>query len=157
LSFVIMLLLATVLYAASYVQGWVSSAAHKTAVNPACNVAASPRTFTPPDVAINVYNTTPREGLAAAVAKSLRNQGFHLANTGNDPMSAWIQDVALIRHGRAGAGGALLAMRWLPGAKITQDDRTDATVDVVLGTKFTAVSSPPKGQRSIVVRMRPGC
>lgn len=157
LSFVIMLLLATVVYAGSYVQGWVGDAAPKTAVKAACTVVATPRTLTPRDVTINVYNTTPREGLAASVAKSLRNQGFPVASTGNDPMSAWILDIAEIRHGRTGTGGALLTMRWLRGAKITQDERTDASVDVVLGVKFTSVSAPPKADRSIVVRTRPGC
>lgn len=157
LSFVIMLLLATVVYAGSYVQGWVHGASSKTEANAACAVAWSPRTLTPRDVTINVYNTTPRAGLAASVAQSLRTQGFHVASSGNDPMGGWVLGVAQIRHGRTGAPGALLAMRWLPGATAAQDGRTDATVDVVLGTKYTSVKAPPKGERSIVVTTRPGC
>ena len=156
LSFVIILLLGTVVYAASYVQGWVGVAAHKTVTNAACTVARSPRTLTPRDVTVNVYNTTPRAGLAASVAKSLQSQGFHVASTGNDPLGGWILGVAQIRHGRTGTARALLTMRWLPGATAMEDGRKDATVDVVLGGKFTSVTAPAPGSRSIV-DTRPGC
>lgn len=158
LSFVSMLLLGTVAYAASYVQGWVGGPSAKSSVvAAACRAAGSTRTLSPRNVTLNVYNTTPREGLAASVANKLRSQGFRVEAIGNDPMGSWILGVAQIRHGRAGTGGALLAIRWLPGAEIMQDARTDASVDVVLGKKYRSVSAPPKTDRSITVKETPRC
>ena len=43
-----------------------------------------------------------------------------------------------------GAAGATLAATRLLGAKVVPDGRTDDTVDLVLGNKFTALSAPPK-------------
>jgi uncharacterized membrane protein (DUF485 family) len=151
------LLLATFVYAAAFVQGWVGTTASKAVVTAACHGATSATPVTPREVTINVYNSTNRDGLAASVAKLLQRQGFKVATIGNDPLSVSIQGVAEIRSGQAGAAGASLVATRLPGAKVVSDGRTDATVDVVLGYKFKVLSAPGKGVRPTVAKPTPSC
>jgi LytR cell envelope-related transcriptional attenuator len=157
LTFVSSMLVATVLYAASYVQGWVGANDPRPVVAAACSKPASNRPVTPGRVTINIYNTTARAGLAALVADGMRKQGFKVAAVDNDPLGMWIEGVGEIRHGQTGEAGAILAGARLPGARIVEDDRTDATVDLVLGNKFTALTAPPNGVGQSVVLPRPAC
>jgi len=143
LTIVTSLLFATLVYAASYVQGWVGSQAAGP-VAAACGAVSKVRPLTPRDVTINVYNTTPRAGLAAAVAYRLKRQGFKVASVDNDPLGLTVQGVGQIRHGRAGTASAVLARTRLRGATLVEDGRTDASVDVVLGSTFRKLSVPPK-------------
>jgi hypothetical protein len=151
MTFVTSLLVATAMYAATYVQGWVGTVAPKPTAKPACQ-PASARPVRPGDVTINVYNTTVREGLAASVARSLRRQGFKVGTVGNDPLGLSIRGVGEIRHGQAGAAGATLTTRRISGAKVVQDNRPDATVDVVLGSAFKAVRPRSKGEPPVVAK-----
>lgn len=140
-SFVILLLTGTLTYAASYVQGWVGSPAPKVVSSASCNSAA---TLTPKKVTVNVYNAANKTGLAAHVASLLEVQGFRIATVDNDPMGKSLDNVGEIRHGPSGAAGAILLTKRLPGARVVNDDRMDASVDVVLGKKYRVLRVPPK-------------
>jgi len=145
LTIVAALMLGTFVYAAAYYQGWVGyRTAAKPLASPSCQRATPDQALTPSGVTVNVYNATGRAGLAASVAKSLRTQGFKIANVANDPLSKPIDGIGEVRRGQTGTAGATLAAARLPGAKLVRDSRTDASVDVVLGTKFSALSAPPK-------------
>jgi hypothetical protein len=156
MSCVIVLLLGTVLYAASYVQGWVGTPATKAVVRTSCDAATSNQALTPDGVTLNVYNSTDHTGLAASAAASLERQGFKIATIDNDPLGKTILGVGEIRHGPSGLDGALLASLRLPGATLVQDDRMDASVDVVVGKAFTAVKVPPKAV-SLKTKPTPHC
>ena len=145
LTTVAMLMFATFAYAAAYFQGWVGSkATPRPLASPTCQQTVRPQALTPERVTINVYNATDRGGLAAAAAKSLRTQGFKVVKVTNDPLGKSISGVGEVRRGRTGVAGATLAAARLPGAKVVRDRRTDQTVDLVLGNKFTALTVPPK-------------
>jgi hypothetical protein len=137
---VILVLAGTLTYAASYVQGWVGDPEPKAVINASC--FADP-TLTPGGVTLNVYNASDRTGLAAAVARSLEKKGFRVSTVDNDPHGKTILTVGEIRTGPRGAAGAVLVSKRLAGAKIVQDDRADASVDLVLGKKYRALSTPP--------------
>jgi hypothetical protein len=154
LSTVILLLLATAVYAASYVQGWVGTPAPKAVVNASCS--ANPE-LAPRDVTINVYNASDRTGLAALVATSLEKQGFKVATVDNDPLGQTILTVGEIRTGESGVAGAVLAAKRVPGARVVQDDRMDASVDVVLGKVFRSLKVPPRVVISKAAKPAPGC
>ena len=143
LILVALVLLGTFTYAAAYFQGWVGSRVPKTVASPSCQAATPVGALTPRAVTVNVYNSTDRAGLAASVAKSLRTQGFKVVNVDNDPLGRSISGVGEIRHGSTGAAAATLAATRLSGAKLVLDNRTDATVDLVLGTTFKVLSVPP--------------
>jgi len=144
LTLVAILLLGTFGWAAAYFQGWVGSRVPKPLASPSCPAVTPVKALTPRAVTVNVYNATNREGLAASVAKLLRTQGFKVAAVENDPLRTPIAGVGEVRHGPAGAAAATLAAARLSGARIVLDKRTDATVDVVLGNTFRALSAPRK-------------
>jgi len=146
LTAVAVLMLGTFAIAAAYYQGWAGSSPGdgQSLASPSCQTRAPGQALTPRAVTINVYNATDRQGLAASVAKSLRSQGFKVGKVANDPLSKSIGGVGEVRRGPTGAAGATLAAARLSGAKVVGDKRTDASVDLVLGNKFTALSVPPK-------------
>lgn len=138
------MMLGSFAYAAAYFQGWVGNGAPTAEASSDCQVVTRAQALKASTVTINVYNATDRAGLAASVAKSLRTQGFKVAKVTNDPLGKPIGGVGEVRHGPTGTAGATLAATRLSGAKVVPDGRTDNTVDLVLGNKFTALSVPPK-------------
>ena len=142
MTFVVLVLTGTVLYAASYVQGWVGTPVPKAAVKVSCN--PDPR-IKPREVTLNVYNATGRTGLAAKAATKLERAGFKVETVENDPLGRTILTAGEIRVGPTGASGAILVSKRLAGFRVVQDGRADATVDVVLGKGFRGLRPPPKG------------
>ena len=148
LTFVGLAMIGTFTYAAAYFQGWVAFGTPPPVASPACQSAAPAKVLAPGAVTINVYNATSRDGLAASVAKSLRRQGFKVHTIANDPLGKDIGGVGEVRHGPPGAAGATLAALTIPGATVVLDDRANTTVDVVLGNRFSALRTLPKGATS---------
>jgi hypothetical protein len=148
LTVVGLMLVGTFAYAAAYFEGWVGTRAAKPVAAPVCppvtHAAARAPALQPTAVTINVYNATNRKGLATAVAKSLRAQGFKVGKVANDPMRRQIAGVGEVRHGTAGTTRATLAATRLAGASLVADERSDDTVDLVLGSTFTVLSTPSK-------------
>jgi hypothetical protein len=144
MTVVTLMLFGTVVYAAFYIQGWVGTPAHKTVANASCTAATSNQPLTPSGVTLNVYNATVRIGLAASVANTLQQEGFKIATIDNDPLGKTILGVGEIRHGPSGLEGAILAAQRLPGATLVQDSRMDASVDIVMGQAFSALTVPAR-------------
>lgn len=152
-----LLLLGSVAYAASNVQGWVTNATPKAVVNASCNRNTSSQALKPGDVTINVYNSTAHTGLAVGVARLLGYQGFKIATIDNDPLSRTILGLGEIRHGPSGTAGAILAAARLPGAKLVLDDRMDASVDFVVGDGFRNLTTPPKATVFVAEKLKAHC
>jgi hypothetical protein len=158
LTVVAVLMLGTFAFAGAYYQGWIGGGStSKPVANAKCQRTGRAQPSGPKAVTVNVYNATDRTGLAASVAKSLRTQGFKIAKVTNDPLGKSIRGVGEVRHGRMGAGGATLAAARLRGAKVVSDRRTDATVDLVLGNRFTALSAPARVSPPNVSTPTPSC
>jgi hypothetical protein len=115
----------------------------------------------PGTVSINVYNSTDRTGLAAATAATLAKRGFVVGTIANDPLGKHIAASAELRHGSKGTKNAQLLKFYIAGAKLVTDDRTDASVDVVLGEDFSKVRSPAAVEallkKPVVTQTGPGC
>lgn len=154
---VLALLLGTVLYAASYIQGWAGIRTTDAVASTSCTQVTASQSLTPAGVTINVYNSTSRTGLAASAAASLRRQGFKVATVDNDPLGKSIPAAGEIRYGAAGLQSAHLAALRLPQATLVQDGRMDASVDFVLGNTFKAVKVPPKIAISVKATSTPHC
>lgn len=146
--FVVVVLFGSIGYASSYVQGWVGNAAAKPLDNVSCNGSTASQALGASDVTVNVYNSTGRIGLAGTTGAAMQKEGFSVAAIDNDPLGKKILGVGEIRHGPSGLEGAQLVAKRMPGAKIVLDDRTDATVDMVVGKKFRAVKVQPKPHAS---------
>ena len=91
-----------------------------------------------------MYNATNRSGLAARTATEVRKRGFKVATVANDPLQKTVDRTAEVRYGKTGANGAKLVLALVKGAKAVPDARTDSSVDLVLGEKFTALTALPK-------------
>ncbi|MCT1620165.1 LytR C-terminal domain-containing protein [Janibacter hoylei] len=91
----------------------------------------------PSEITLNVYNTTWQEGLASEVAGDLKDRGFKVKATGNDPKMSFLEDeVAIIRFGPEGQRAAKRLAQHVEGVQLQKDDRTTNKVDLVLGNKW---------------------
>lgn len=82
---------------------------------------------------VNVYNASDRKGMAATTAKTLQERGFvvlEMSNTKDDVNNAQI------RFGRKGVGRAYTLAAQLKSAVLLYDSRTDASLDLTVGTAF---------------------
>lgn len=111
------------------------------------NAAAAARTVEPKlpaaaQIKLNVYNSTGRQGLAAATAATLKQRGFAIGKVTNDPLKANLTVSAQIRGATASAPAMRVVAAEVAGSQLKPDARTDGTVDLVLGSGFTALASP---------------
>jgi hypothetical protein len=119
------------------------SDAGKTTAQPSCSTSAAPTVSVvpaPAAVTVTVLNSTDKTGLASQVTGFLATDGFKVGTAANDLTDrAPVTGIAEIRYGPTGAAGAKLVSFYVPGATLVPDARTDATVDLALGAKYTAV------------------
>jgi hypothetical protein len=94
----------------------------------------------PGTVTTNVFNATDRAGLAKKTSTDLKSRGFLIGRVANDPLGKTVATVGEIRYGPSGKANAQLMSYYVVGATLVLDQRTDATIDVVIGAKFTAVA-----------------
>ena len=92
---------------------------------------------------IRVLNASGQGGQAGDVAGSLRDLGFAAPAAANDPVYAGnrLSCQGQIRFGKDGRAGAATAWLVAPCVELYQDDRADNSVDLVIGTDFTALAS----------------
>lgn len=109
----------------------------------------------PNRVQLRIYNATGREGLARTVAGQLSSRGYAIVATENDPLAGIrpVGNTAEVRYGPSGAKQAALVRRQVPGATLYRDAREGAVIDLVLGEKFSRLSTPAelaKGRQGLV-------
>ena len=94
---------------------------------------------------VNVWNANGTDGLASQIAIQLRWRGLHIVATGNDPESGNypLPTYAQIRYGAGGKQIALTLATQVKNSTLRQDDRTNPSVDLVLGAKFALQPVPP--------------
>jgi LytR cell envelope-related transcriptional attenuator len=104
--------------------------------------AAATALPSPAQITVNVYNASSRHGLAATTAALLKQRGFTIGKVTNDPLKANLTVPAQIRGGTAGSTGMRVIAAEVSGAQLQQDARADNSVDLVLGTSFSALTTP---------------
>ncbi|NUT35433.1 MAG: LytR C-terminal domain-containing protein [Hamadaea sp.] len=94
-------------------------------------------------IKINVYNATDKPGLANSVKLDFEYRRFKVVKTGNNPLKKPVTGVAILRYGPQRVGAAyVLDAYFLNNAVHEYDkDRTDDTVDVVLGSGFKQLAT----------------
>lgn len=128
--------------------------------------SATPIAPCPPDgtlpvpygsIQVNVLNGTKRAGLATETAGALASRGFVVVSTGNSPGS--VTGAARVNFGAAGVGAAYTLAAQVEGAVLVLDARTDGTVDLAVGTDFTALLDPSTITLDAAVALTgvPGC
>ncbi len=94
------------------------------------------------DTKIRVLNASGQGGQAGEVAGALRDLGFAQPTAANDPLYAntRLTCQGQIRFGKAGRPGAAAVWLVAPCVELYQDDRPDDSVDLAIGTEFTALA-----------------
>ncbi len=94
------------------------------------------------DTKIQVLNASGRGGQAAEVAGALRDLGFAEPTAANDTVyvSTRLQCHGQIRFGPSGRAAAAAVWLVAPCTELFQDQRTDDTVDLAIGTEFDELS-----------------
>lgn len=130
-------LIATAVVAQGITAGWIPlpSADSRPATDSGC--PAGPYLYQSPEtVTVNVYNTTATPGLAGQVAEALKARGFAIGVVGNSTVNREGM-TAIILSGPDGESGAFTMQQQIPDTQYIQDDRDDASVDVVVGSGYS--------------------
>ncbi len=106
-----------------------------TAITPPC-----PPEDTPPveysEIGVNVFNGTETSGLAGRTAAQLRELGMQTGTEGNGDEYG---GVALLTTGPTGLAAAYTLASLFPSTQIALDDRSDDSVDLLLGVSYEAL------------------
>ncbi|MGW6568467.1 LytR C-terminal domain-containing protein [Streptomyces sp. NPDC054975] len=121
----------------------------------AAPVAALPK---PAQITVNVYNATPRSGLAKSTADELKKRGFVIGKVGNAP-AAYDKKVpgAAILLGAPGAtkGAFSVLGTQLKGAATKTDGRATADLDLIIGTAFKNLDPKATADAALVALNKP--
>lgn len=123
---------------------------------PAAPAKALPK---PAAIKVNVYNATTTSGLAKAAADELKKRGFTVGEVGNAP-EAYDKKVpgpgVLLGSPTTAAGGSFTVLgTQLPGTVQKTDKRKTAEVDLILGAKFKAFSTPAEATAAMTALTKP--
>ncbi|NYE41964.1 hypothetical protein HEB29_002975 [Streptomyces fulvorobeus] len=121
--------------------------------------AALPRALPKPaGIKVNVYNATPRSGLAKAAADELKKRGFTIGKVGNAPAAydKKVPGTGLLLGAPTAANGSFTVLgTQLPGSAHRTDARRTADVDLIIGTKFKAFSTPAAAATALTALTKP--
>lgn len=94
------------------------------------------------DTKIRVLNASGQGGQAGEVSGALRDLGFAQPTAINDPIyaSSRLNCQGQIRFGDKGRAAAAAVWLVAPCTELFEDDRSDDTVDLAIGTDFTALT-----------------
>ncbi|AFM16943.1 hypothetical protein Mycch_2160 [Mycolicibacterium chubuense NBB4] len=94
------------------------------------------------DAKVRVLNASGQGGQAGEVAGELRDLGFADPQAANDPVytTTRLQCQGQIRFGPAGRAAAATVWLVAPCTELFQDQRTDDTVDLAIGTDFSELT-----------------
>ncbi|WP_280667281.1 MULTISPECIES: LytR C-terminal domain-containing protein [unclassified Kitasatospora] len=127
------------------------------AAAPSLPVAAASAIPQPQTVTVNVYNATDKAGLAARTADELKKRGFTVGKVGNAPsaLDKKVPGTAELVAGQAGIGAATLLGSQVTGAATMADERTDASVDFVIGDGYSALLDPNAAAAALAAALKP--
>ncbi|WP_120521143.1 LytR C-terminal domain-containing protein [Arthrobacter celericrescens] len=92
-------------------------------------------------VTVHVYNATGRTGLAKSIADQLKARGYKVGKVDN-AHTRYSGGSAQVISGSAGQAAAFNIQRNVAGTDYYRDDRTDASVDLVLAPGFKELVKP---------------
>ncbi|MET8507398.1 LytR C-terminal domain-containing protein [Streptomyces sp. NPDC004787] len=125
------------------------------APKPSAQAAVLPK---PGQITVNVYNATPRAGLAKSTADELKKRGFVIGKVGNAPV-AYDKKVPgsglLLGSPGAAKGTFSVVGTQLKGATTKVDARTTADVDLIIGTAFKTLDPKAAADAALVALNKP--
>ncbi|RSS53810.1 LytR C-terminal domain-containing protein [Streptomyces sp. WAC01280] len=112
----------------------------------------------PGQITVNVYNATPRSGLAKTTADELKKRGFKIGKVGNAPAAfdKKVTGAGLLLGAPAATKGAFPVLgTQLKGATTKTDTRATADVDLIIGTAFKTLSPKATADAALVALTKP--
>lgn len=136
-----------------------ASAADRTAACPTPRPSAPAKVLPKPaKITVNVYNATPRGGLAKAAADELKKRGFTIGKVGNATAAydKKVAGTALLLGAPTAVNGTFPVLgTQLPGAATKTDARKSADIDLIIGTKFMAFTTPQAAATALTALTKP--
>ncbi|WP_344074575.1 LytR C-terminal domain-containing protein [Streptomyces crystallinus] len=127
--------------------------------------SASPSTATaaaalpkPGQITVNVYNATPRGGLAKETADELKKRGFAIGKVGNAPeeYDKKVTGNGILLGAPGATRGAFSVLgTQLKGAAQKVDGRTSPDVDLILGSSFQALDPAQQASTALATLTKP--
>jgi len=117
---------------------------------PCITLALFPSEFVPKPnkVEVRVLNGSKRVGVAGITGEVLENAGFKVLEVGNLGADN-IEVAAEIRYGTKSKNAAILLQAYIVNAVLVQDNRTDTSIDIVVGQGFESVRDKQAAQREL--------
>ncbi|ROQ67451.1 LytR cell envelope-related transcriptional attenuator [Streptomyces sp. 840.1] len=112
----------------------------------------------PGKIKVNVYNATPRGGLAKSAADELKKRGFAIGKVGNATATydKKVSGTGILLGSPTSLNGTFPVLgTQLPGAATKTDARKTADVDLIIGTKFKAFSTPQAASTALTALLKP--
>ncbi|MFI6106815.1 LytR C-terminal domain-containing protein [Streptomyces sp. NPDC051310] len=133
-----------------------------TAAGPTCKPRKAPAVvhapLQPAQITVNVYNATPRAGLAKSTADELKKRGFAIGKVGNAPVTydKKVPGAALLLGAADATKGAFPVLgTQLKGAVLKTDTRQTADVDFIIGTAFKSLAAPKDATAALTALAKP--
>ncbi|MDV9188787.1 LytR C-terminal domain-containing protein [Streptomyces sp. SR27] len=112
----------------------------------------------PAQITVNVYNATPRSGLAKTTADELKKRGFKIGKVGNAPTAydKKVTGAGLLLGATTATKGAFPVLgTQLKGATTRTDTRATADVDLIIGTAFKNLAPKTTADAALVALTKP--
>ncbi|WP_411109358.1 LytR C-terminal domain-containing protein [Streptomyces sp. c-19] len=112
----------------------------------------------PGQITVNVYNATPRSGLAKTTADELKKRGFKIGKVGNAPTAydKKVPGAGLLLGATTATKGAFPVLgTQLKGATTKTDTRGTADVDLIIGTAFKNLAPKATADAALVALTKP--
>ncbi|MEU0370781.1 LytR C-terminal domain-containing protein [Streptomyces sp. NPDC006283] len=120
--------------------------------------SAAPPPPLPRQITVNVYNATPRSGLAKTTADELKKRGFRIGKVANAP-AAYDKKVPgpalLLGPATAREGAFRVLGTQVRGYQLKTDTRETADVDLIIGTAFKALDAKANADVALAALTKP--
>ncbi|MCF3178483.1 LytR C-terminal domain-containing protein [Streptomyces polychromogenes] len=137
-----------------------ASATPAGAANPGPAASGAPAAVLPQpgQITVNVYNATPRAGLAKAVGDELKKRGFTIGHVGNAPAD-FDKKVPgpgiLLGSPRTDKAAYSVLGAQLAGVTQQTDTREGADIDLILGDSFKELNKKEDADKALAVLANP--
>ncbi|MFE0135639.1 LytR C-terminal domain-containing protein [Streptomyces sp. NPDC059037] len=112
----------------------------------------------PGQIKVNVFNATPRGGLAKNTAAELKKRGFTIGKVGNatKEYDKKVKGTGILLGAKAATDTAIPVLgTQLAGTEQRTDARTSGEVDLILGTQFKDLAKKEDADKALAVLAKP--
>jgi hypothetical protein len=112
----------------------------------------------PAEITVNVYNATPRSGLAKSTAEELKKRGFKIGKVGNATAryDKKVKGPGMLLGAPNALGNQLRVLgTQLAGATVEADQRDGKDVDLIIGSSFAKLSAAQDADQALAALANP--